>query len=140
MPNQKYDNLTELLEAKTLNWNTDVIEGILVTGATFDPAHVRFSELGTPSKLRSPIPGRSVSPDGDLLGWPVSFHRVQKDIVFQLVVVKNDGSNNPLVLAFYGADEGDDPLTLKYTGTLIVRPLIVEDPDPPVLGVWVQGS
>ena len=87
--------------------------------------------------MHVPIPGRQV--DGtSLLGYPASFNGVAKEVEYQMVIAKDDGTGDPSVLAFYDEDENGDPLLLQNNGTLIVRPQLVEGGEPPILGIWVK--
>ena len=138
MANQKYDNLTVLMASGPFNWAADPINAYLLQGATFDATDKTLTDVGAQQVDHVPVPGRQVDSTGSLLGWPASFNRVVKDQEFQVVIAKDDGSGNPLVLAYYDEDENGDPFILQNNGTLIVRPQLVEGGEPPILGVWVK--
>lgn len=136
--NKKYDNLTVLQATGDLNWITDPINAYLQSGTVFNAADVKLSETGGILVNYVPVSGRRVDANGSLLGNPASFNRVGKGQPYQVVIAKDDGYGDPLVLAFYDEDEDGDPLMLKNNGTLIVRPaLFSTESDQPTLGVWV---
>ena len=141
MANQKYNNLSVLMASGPFNWVVDPINAYLMQNAIYDATDIR---LGDTSGIRIdhvPVQGRQVDATGSLLGLPVSYNRVTKDLTFQVIIAKDVGpGTQPLVLAFFDEDEDGEPLTLKNNGTLIVRPQLVEPDEAPLLGVWVKGG
>jgi hypothetical protein len=137
MANQKYNNLTTLLATGGLNWVNDPINAYLMQNVTYDAADIKLGDTGGTRVFHVPVQGRQVDAT-KLIGLPVSFNRVAKDLTFQMIIGKETGpGSDPLVLAFFDEDEEGAPLTLKNNGTLIVRPQLVEGEGPPLLGVWV---
>jgi hypothetical protein len=135
--NQKYDNVTAMLASGRLNWVSDPVIAVLLDGGTFAATDTRLSEVGGTQVTRAAVSGRMVSPEGNLLGWPVSFPGVSKDTDFQVVLAKED-PQDPYLIAYYDEDDDAGPLNLKYNGTLILRPILLAGAEPPILGMWVR--
>jgi hypothetical protein len=138
MANAKYDNLTVLMTTGWFNWAGDAIVAILMTDVEFDTTDVTVEDVGGSRLQVVPITGRSVAPDGALLGRAVSFNNMPKDIEFQMLIAKDMGPGTlHQLIAFYDTGE-DGPLTLKNNGTLIVRPEAVQPTEDTGAGVWVK--
>jgi hypothetical protein len=135
MANAKYDNLIPLLAAGRLNWPADRIQGILLEGATFDATDVRLSDVPGTIKGRVALPQRTIGPDGSFLSFPASFPGATGGVQYAVVVAKDDGLGNPLVLSFYNQTAAAGPLTITSDGTLTVRPSGATNTTP---GVWVD--
>lgn len=137
MANEKYDNLMVMMTTGKLNWAGDAIVAYLMSDVTFDPTDVALAEAGGSQLGVVPIPRRSVTVDG-LLGGAVSFTYMPKDIDFQMLIAKDSGpGTTPSLLAFYNVDDQGQPLRLKNTGTLIVRPQTLLPAEDTGLGAWV---
>ena len=136
MANEKYDNLTTLLSSGRLNWSADNIVAVLVTGATFDPTHAVITDLGVGTLASVNVPGRSVAADGSLVGLPVVFNAVDKDIELQVVFCREDGITS-VPLAWFDTDDNDGPMILTNNGTFTMRPTPGSMAGPPQLGTWV---
>jgi len=137
MANEKYDNLMVMMTTGKLNWAGDAIVAYLMTGVTFDAADASLPEVGGSQLGVVPITRRSVTTDG-LLGGAVSFAYMPKDTDFQMLIAKDSGpGTTPSLLAFYDSDDQGEPLRLKNTGTLIVRPQTLLPAEDTGLGVWV---
>ena len=140
MANRNYDQLQDLVLQQKLNWQGDNIRALLVEGAVFNATDKTLADLGvsvTPSR-NVPIQGRFL--DGrDAYGQPALYDQVPEDTTFQVVLVKDDGSGNPLLLAFIDVNEQGEDLTMENSGTLIIRPSKAgTDPTkPPLTGVWL---
>jgi hypothetical protein len=128
MANQKYDNLAVMMAGGQLNWLSDAVNAVLVTGATYNSSDTTLSQLQATMAGIVPVPGRAIGPAGSLLGGPVSFGGLSKGVVYQMVITKQSGPGaDPMLIAYYDADENNDTLVLQNNGTLIVRPT-EEDP------------
>jgi hypothetical protein len=135
--NQKYAQVASMAGSGQLNWRGDHIVGLLMQNATYVGAHTRLSDVSGASRWgTAEIPGRQMGTGGEALGLPASFPRVVKNTPFQVLVVKDVGDSNPLLLAFYDEDSANDVLEMANNGTLIVRPTTFPDADPPTLGIW----
>jgi hypothetical protein len=138
--NLKYDHVPDLVAAGDLNWGTDHIEAHLVKGVSFVGTHQRMSEImvnPTSVTVRTTdVQGRSVSAQDEALGLPTAFLKVDPDISYQLLLVKDDGSGDDVLIAFYDEDENSAPLVVDNGGTMIVRPTLVPAGEPPTVGVW----
>ena len=138
MANAKYDNLTVLMTSGWFNWPGDAIVAVLCTDVVFDTTDKTVDDAGGPRLQVVPITGRSVAPDGALLGRAVSFTNMPKDTEFQMLIAKDAGPGVPMeLIAFYDTGE-DGPLELKNNGTLIVRPEAVQPTEDTGAGVWVK--
>jgi hypothetical protein len=136
MANAKYDNLIPLLASGRLNWPADLIQAFLVTGAVFDKTDQRLSDMTGTIAGMTPMSERLVDPvNGSLLGFPASFDLASANTAYAILLAKEDGSQDPWLLAFYDRDEGGNPLTISLGGTLTLRP---EGSDPSTPGVWVE--
>jgi hypothetical protein len=135
--NEKYDNLTALMVNGAFNWASNDIRAVLVTGASFDATDVVLGDLLAPQLGMVPVPRRAITPQGAMLGWPVSFNRVPKNTPLQVVLIKTDGVTISL-LAYFDRDQDDKPLTLKTQGTFILRPTPLDVPLVDPTGVWIQ--
>jgi hypothetical protein len=138
MANAKYAQVPSMAGSGQLNWRTDRIVALLTKNATFNTAHTRFSETGGTQISVAEIEGRSMGTAGEAIGLPASFSRIAKNQPYQVLVVKDVGDNNPMLIAFYNVDSTDGPVQMTNNGTLIVRPVQanVEPPLPPTLGIW----
>ena len=132
MANQKYAQVPSMAGSGQLNWRSDHIVALLMEGASFNSAHTHLNNI-TPGQQRASaeIPGRQMGDRGEALGLPAVFSRVVKDTPFQVIVVKDVGDNNPMLLAFYDQDAEAGPLQMNNNGTLIVRPTDFPETDPP---------
>jgi hypothetical protein len=138
--NEKYDNLTVLMSTGKLNWVGDVVTAYLMTGVTFNAAHVTLVDAGGTRMGMMPIQQRSVASTGSLLGSAVSFDHMPKDTDFQVLIAKESGGPGtvPQLLAFFDSDGDDQPLRIKNNGTLIVRPEAVQPVEDTGQGAWIQ--
>ena len=106
-------------------------------GAVFDSAHTHLTELLTAdAEVVAEIGSRQMGAGGEALGLPAVFPRVAKDTPFQVLVVKDVGDANPMLLAYYDEDDAAGPLEMNNNGTLIVRPATFPEASPPQLGIW----
>ena len=136
MANAKYDNLVPLLASGRLNWPADLIQAFLMEGAAFEAADLRISDVAGTRRGRVALPERSVRPtDGSFHGFPVSFNDVPANTNFSVILAKDDGINDPLVLSFYDRNETNAVIRITVPGTLTVRPL---GSDPLTPGTWVE--
>ena len=143
MANQKYDNLGVLLAQGRLNWVSGRIAALLCKGVSFTSTDKVVTDALTPSGTTqvasSPVNGRTLSEDGAFLGYPVTFNRMAKEVDYQMLLVLDEGTGNPSLLAYFDTSSDDDPLRMQNNGTLIVRPVEVQPPpDPPILGLWLR--
>jgi hypothetical protein len=140
MANAKYDNLNVLLSTGKLNWMNDVITGVLVSGVTYNASDKTVADaIGDTghnlSKL--PVQGKEVGPDGSFRGWPIAFQAVEAGESYQMLLVKDSFSGSGELLAFFDTDDADNQLAVANSGTLILRPIVVQGAEPPLLGVWL---
>jgi hypothetical protein len=136
MANAKYDNLVPMLANGRLNWSADKIQAFLVENAVFDKTDKRLADMTGTIAFMTPMPERLVDPvTGSLLGYPASFDLAQANKVYSVILAKEDGSQNPWLIAFYDRDESGGTITIDLTGTLTLRP---QGSDPSTPGVWVQ--
>lgn len=136
MANQKYAQVASMAGSGQLNWRADHCIGLLMKDATFVDTHSRLSDVGATRVGTAEIPGRQMGTGGEAMGLPAAFPRVSKDQPFQVLVVKDVGDTNPLLLAYYDEDSDHGVLQMINNGTLIVRPTTFPDASPPTLGVW----
>ena len=136
--NQNYDQLTQLLaDEENLDWEADFIQGWLVTGGSFTATDSRFSQTGGVVSRRARLNGRA-SGDGELWGQAMLFENVRADVDHQLLIVKDDGGIDPVLLSFFDTDFFDNPLRVSGSGSLIVRPYAEAGPESqPYQGVWI---
>lgn len=134
MANAKYNNLVPLMAAGGLSWARDKILAVLYSGLTFDATDVRLQDVAGTEKARVEIPGRSIGPTGSLLGSPASFGAAAANVNYAVVLAKDDGTGNPLVLSFYNVNDVGGPIKVTTGGTLLVRPQGSTDSTP---GTWV---
>jgi hypothetical protein len=76
MANDKYDNLNVLMTSGPFDWTSDVIQAVLLRGATFDRTQVYLEDLSATRVGMAPVQGRQIATDGGLLGLSVSFTSV----------------------------------------------------------------
>lgn len=128
MANSKYAQVIDLLAQGKFNWVSDSVLGILVTGATFNAANKKLSELGATQIATTPINGRYLAEGGACMGLPAFFPTINGDTDYQLVLALALGgyAYDPDLLAFFDTDEEDESLHLDTTGTLVVRPTAVD--------------
>jgi hypothetical protein len=137
MANQKYSQVASMAGSGQLNWRGDHIVGMLMQFVAFNPAHTHTSDLvGAARIATAEIGGRQMGVGGEALGLPAAFPRVAKNTPFQVLVVKDVGDSNPMLLAFFDQDAASGPLQMVNNGTLIVRPTTFPEASPPQLGVW----
>lgn len=146
MSNKNYAQVTDLLAQGKLRWELDMIQAMLVTGAQYHSEHKNFSELKVPLLGQAPIQGRWLGQGGMAMGLPASF-RAESDKEYQVLVVKDIGMGDPLVLSFIDQDGDGKSIGVKRSGTLIVRPYydlnvqpLINPPlsePPPTVGVWM---
>ena len=123
MANEKYAQVPSMAGSGQLNWRSDHIVALLMQGAVFDSAHTHRNQLLTAQqKAAAEIGSRQMGAGGEAMGLPAVFPRVAKNTPFQVVVVKDVGDANPMLLAFYDEDDDAGPLEMNNNGTLIVRP------------------
>ena len=141
MANQNYEQVAELLAQGKLSWESDLIVAMLCQGETFDSSAKTVADLVGVRKAVQRIDGRWFS-DGLAMGLPVAFQKVQAMTEFQVVVAQDVGNNNPNLLAYIDVNADDSPITVRQTGTLIIRPVLpdIEVPPerPPTIGVWMR--
>ena len=106
--------------------------------ATFVPTHTRVNQTSAVQVGTSEVPGRSHGSGGQAMGRPASFNRALKNILYQVLLVKDVGDDNPLLIAFYDRDEANQPLQMVNNGTFILRPVAVAAGAPPEIGMWLQ--
>lgn len=142
MTNQNYSQVTDLVVSNQLDWVRDSIVALLVQGTIFDTDDTRLSQVGR-ALSSSPIQGRSL--DGVMaMGLPATFGLVAPNEAYQVLVAKDDGRHDPLVLAFMDEDMNGNPITVLRGGTLIIRPTqdnLPTPPDPappPTSGFWMK--
>jgi hypothetical protein len=143
--NQNYDQVSDLVTQGKLLWATDLISALLTQSAAFDAGHTRLSQTGGSFITQAPIPGRYVAEGGKAMGLPATFPKVASGQEFQVLIVRNDGSMDPQLLAFLDEDSQGNPITVQRSGTLIVRPSqenLPVPPDtmepPPTTGFWLK--
>jgi len=147
MSNKNYAQVPDLLVQGKLRWDIDSIVAMLVTGAEYHSEHKKFSELGVSSLGQVPIQGRWLGQDGMAMGLPAAFPHAEAEQEYQVLVAKDIGLGDPLLLAFVDQDGEGDPLTVLRSGTLIIRPFygvtvqpLINPPlsePPPTVGVWM---
>lgn len=136
MSNAKYDNLVPMLANGRLNWSADKIQAFLLTSAVFDRTDQRLSDMTGTIAFMTPMPERLVDPvNGSLLGYPASFDLATAGVAYSVILAKEDGSQNPWLIAFYDRNDAGNPITIPLDGTLTLRPA---GSDPTTPGVWVQ--
>jgi hypothetical protein len=142
--NQNYDQVTSLVTGGQLRWDVDSIAAMLVRNAQYNAGHQRFSELAAPLVTSAPINGRWVGENGEGMGLPAVFGAVQAAQPYQLLIVKDDGRSDPLVLAWLDEDTSSEDISVQRAGSLIVRPVaepsVVPPPGitpPPTTGLWM---
>ena len=142
MANSKYTQVIDLVASGDMRWESSIILGCLVTDATFNPSHKKFSDLGATIKATTRIQGLTLAPGGMCLGYPAFFNTIEGGIDYQMILAQDVGGNNPNLLAFYDSDEAGGPLRLDHTGTLVVRPVIspeqVPDGAPTESRLWMR--
>lgn len=140
MANQKYDQVVTMSGTGELNWAGDHILGLLTKGVAFTSAHTLLSEAMVPAGASqisvSEIQSRSLGAEGEAMGLPAVYNKVPKETDYQMLLVKDIGTGDPLLLAFYDENVNSDPLRLINNGTLIVRPVEIVGADPPTIGMW----
>lgn len=129
MANSRYTQVIDLLTTGKLNWAGNNILALLLDGATFLDTDKRMSDLEGNEISRVPIQGRWVASGGLFMGYAVAFQRIAPG-EYQVVVVQDDGTNDPNVLAWYDTNDADSPLTQDNDGTLVVRPVLPDSPPP----------
>jgi hypothetical protein len=142
--NQNYAQVTDLVAAQQLNWVTDSIVAMLTQGAPFNTNHLRLSDTGVRALFSSQIQGRWL--DGDMaMGLPAIFGQVASGQVYQVIVAKDDGRNDPQLLAYFNEGMDGEPLSVLRGGTFIIRPTqenLPTPPDtmepPPTSGFWMK--
>lgn len=142
MSNQNYSQVTTLVATQQLNWVTDLVVALLVQDTHFDTDHTRLSQVGR-ALSSAPIQGRWL--DGSMaMGLPAAFGLVASGQEYQVLVAKDDGRNDPLVLSYMDEDMNGDPITVLRGGTMIIRPSqenLPTPPDPappPTSGFWMK--
>lgn len=145
MSNQNYDQVTDLVAQGSLHWDTDQIVALLVTGAAFDGAHLRLSDVGASYVTSAPIQGRWIGEGGMAMGLPAAFQKVLSEQEYQVLVAQDDGRGNPVLLSFMNEDTDGNVIAVQRTGTLIVRPSQENLPTPPetvtpppTTGFWLK--
>ena len=145
MSNQNYAHVNDLLAAGQLNWVSDSILALLVSDAAFDVADTRLSDVGARLRSSAPIQGRWLGEGGMAMGLPATFNQVAADQEYQVIVAKDDGGGNPLVLSFINEDTEGTPISVQRGGSLIVRPTQENLPvppetmePPPTTGFWMK--
>jgi hypothetical protein len=140
MSNQKYDQVPDLVGTGDLNWGLDHIQAHLVKGVEYVGTQKRVSEIMANTsavKLQTAdVQGRSVDESNRALGLPVTFPRVDENVIYQVLLAKDDGSGDDVLVAYYNVDENNDLLQVLNSGTMIVRPVLLPEGDPPTVGVW----
>ena len=140
MTNLNYDQVPNLVMTGDLDWGSDHIQAHLVKGVVFDGTQQRLSEIMTDTTaLRlqtTDVQGRSMDDNGRAMGLPVTFPRVDSNTTYQMLLVKDDGSGDDVLVAFYDEDENGGSLQVLNGGTMIVRPTLLPEGDPPTVGIW----
>lgn len=140
MANAKYDNLNVLLSGGKFNWMRDVISGVLVSGVEFNASDKTVADaIGSTGKNWSKLQlqGKAVGSDGSLQGWPIAFQAVEAGESYQMLLIKEVFGGSGELLAFFDTDDVGNELAVANAGTLILRPIVVQATDPPILGVWL---
>lgn len=139
MANQKYAQVASMAGSGQLNWRSDHIVALLMKSVVFNAANTHLTDLiSVQQRASSEIGSRQMGAGGEALGLPAVFPRVAKDEAFQVLVVKDVGDSDPMLLAFYDQDQAAGPLQMVNNGTLIVRPTDFPESAPPQLGIWFQ--
>lgn len=147
MSNKNYAQVPDLLVQGLLRWDLDMIVAVLVSGAQYHSDHKNLSQLGVPVLGKTPIQGRWLGQNGMAMGLPASFGSAESEQEYQVIVAKDVGLGDPLVLSYLDQNSEGDPLTVKRSGTLIVRPYYDVNVQPlinpplsepaPTVGVWM---
>ena len=154
--NSNYAQVADMVEQGQLHWATDPINAVLLTSAAFDGAHQRLSDIPLKTVIgTAPIQGRWLGADGQAMGLPATFPRAKSGVEYQVVVTKDDGRSNPILLSWLDEDSDGETLGVLRSGTLIIRPyydnsvqpaatgiIRLQDspppePPPPTVGVWM---
>lgn len=137
MANLKYAQVASMAGSGQLNWRADHCIALLMMGAGYIDTHTHLTDISGATRMATAeIPGRQMGVAGEAMGLPAAFPRVAKNQPFQVLVVKDVGDTNPMLLAFYDEDNANGPLQMVNNGTLIVRPTTFPDATPPQLGIW----
>jgi len=162
MSNSNYAQVSSLLAAGKLHWQTDAISAVLLTGASFDPAHTVISDTGGTIEGLVPVMGRALV-ESNAMGQPVIFPAVKSSafdgdgspvtddegepilddedrplfyIDYQMALIQSNNVSEPVLLAWIDENQEAGEITVVQDGTLIVRPVLTDDyvaPDGTVL-------
>lgn len=136
MSSQRYTQLTGMLDSGQLIWQSNRILAVLVTGVEFNPDHQRISDAGgVHVGSAAPIENRYVDDSRHGRGNAVGFNNAPAETPFEVLIVKDDGSGNPLLLGFLDSDSDGLPISIPYPGTCIIRPAPDEFGELP--GIWI---
>lgn len=145
MTNQNYAQVTDLLTAGTLRWDTDSILALLVSGASFDASNKLLADLGVAVITRAPIQGRWIGEGGFAMGLPAAFQKVAAGTIFQVIVAQDNGTANPVLLSYMDETTEGGDITVQRGGALIIRPSQDNPPQPPdnlipppTTGLWMK--
>lgn len=148
MSNKNYAQVTDLLAQGQLKWVSDSILALLCKNVAYNANHKRLSDIsGKTVVSQAPIQGRWLGKGGMAMGLPAAFGSALSEQEYQVLVAKDDGRYDPLLLSFMDQDDQGEPLGVLRTGTLIVRPYhnvevqpLINPPlpaAPPTVGVWM---
>jgi hypothetical protein len=140
MANAKYDYLTEMMASGRFNWTSDHIVAMLTKGVAYDATDQRLSDAlaqaGALHQATSEVTGRALASGNQAIGNPATFPTVAKLTDYQVLLVKDEGTGDPAMVAFYDTSDVPGPVRIQNNGTLIVRP-VDSGQVPPPAGVWL---
>jgi len=137
MANSKYGQVSAMTASGQLNWSRDHVIACLYTGATFNTAQTRLSEVAGSQVAVSEIGGRYVGTGGEAVGMPATFPRVAANTDYQVIVVVDQGGGySPGLIAYYDVDSAGGTLRSVSNGDLILRPVTYVDGNPENIGTW----
>lgn len=116
-----------------LDWESDRILGYLTIDTTFVGSQTRYSETAATKIREIEIPDRVLGEGGEFLGSPAVFSQVLNGIDYQLLLVRDEGTLDPALIAFYDSDYSGGTLRIAHSGSLVVRPSVGT---PPKIGIW----
>lgn len=141
MANSKYNYLTEMMATGRFNWESDHILAMLTKGVGFDITFERLSQAlaqtGAVHQATSEVTGRALSAQNEALGMPATFSTIASATDYQVLLVKDENTGDPALVAFYDQDDTNANITIQNNGTLIVRPIDSAQAQPPA-GVWFK--
>ena len=130
--NLQYDQVPGLVDSGFLNWETSLIKALLVTDASFVSTQQRVSDVDVYVLGKAVVQGRVVV-DGNCYGLPVIFPRSAPGVVYQVLVVLDDATGDPLLLSYTDTDNLDNQITVQRVG-------LVDHPSHAGRDRWHQAS